>query len=69
MAKRDMEQIVKKVYQTDFIPKEYSMTIGDMEQLHSILITGKEFEALAMAFDFGFAMGCRATRKGRTKLV
>ena len=69
MAKRDMEQIVKKVYQTDFIPKEYQMTMGDMEQLHSILMTGKEFEALAMAFDYGFALGCRATRKGRVKNI
>ena len=69
MAKRNMEQIVKKVYQTDFIPKEYQMTIGDMEQLHSILVTGKEFEALTMAFDYGFALGCRATRKGNTKVI
>jgi len=69
MANRNMEQIVKKVYQNDCIPKEYQMTITEMEQLHSILVTGKVFEALAMAFDYGFALGCRATRKGRTKTI
>ena len=69
MANRNMEQIVKRVYQNDCIPNEYQLTITEMEQLHSILVTGKVFEALAMAFDYGFALGCRATRKGKTKKI
>lgn len=57
--KRNME----KLSATAEVPLRYEITVEEMNRLHDMIHSGKEFEALSMAFDFGFALGRRAEKK------
>ena len=66
MAKRDMVKTAEEVgFNT--IPTAYQMNVEELRHLYEMIKMGKVFEAFSMAFDYGFVMGNRATRKGRVK--
>lgn len=66
MARRIMEKTAEKV-DLDAIPSAYQMDVEELKRLYVIIKNGKVFEAFSMAFDYGFVMGNRATRRGRVK--
>lgn len=50
------------------VPKLYQMVLGELCYLHDLTIRdGNEFNALCLAFDYGFVKGNRATRRGKCK--
>ena len=65
MATRNMEQIAQRAQQ--HIPKEYDVLVSELKRVRNETRKGgnEEFEALCMLFNFGFVMGCRATRAGK----
>ena len=65
MAKRNMEQIADRA--KPHIPIAYDVLVGELKRVQAETRKGgnEEFEALCMLFNFGFAMGCRATRAGK----
>jgi len=67
MARRNMEQIAQRA--KHHIPANYDVVIGELERIYNRVQQGgnEAFEALCMLFNFGFAMGCRATRNGKVK--
>lgn len=58
---RSMEEISEKTAKK--IPQEYKMSFEEEQRLYEMIIAGKWFHAISMAYQYGFAMGCRATRK------
>ena len=66
MATRNMEQIAAAA--VEHIPEQYDI---DSEELKRLMRAIKDrgfdgaFDALCMAFNFGFAMGNRATKAGK----
>lgn len=66
MARRIMEKTAEKV-DLDAIPSAYQMDVEELKRLYVMIKNGKVFEAFLMAFDYGFVMGNRATRRGRVK--
>ncbi|MDO5327755.1 MAG: hypothetical protein Q4G00_13680 [Clostridia bacterium] len=52
------------------IPGMYDMTILELQQLIEILHNGRdgEYDALDIAFRYGFALGARAERTGKYHL-
>jgi len=69
-------QAEKKVYHGDMariaqravIPTRYQLTTHDLDDLYIITKRDRDpFNAFCFAFDYGFVMGHRATRRGRVK--
>ena len=52
------------------IPGRFDMTLLELQQLIEILHNGRggEFDALDIAFRYGFALGARAERTGKYDL-
>ena len=66
------ENAVKKVkpegtFASSIIPSQYDIGYQDMSGLMEMARSGLDFEALAMAFDFGFVMGNRCTHSRKMK--
>lgn len=52
------------------IPKRYQLILGELNYLYEMIKKeGDPYNALCMAYDYGFVKGCRATRKGKTKTI
>lgn len=49
------------------IPDAYDLSFEDMSDLMEMALDGKAFEALALAFDYGFVMGNRCTLRRSLK--
>lgn len=66
--KRDMMKTSNSMI--DRIPGRFDMTIWELRQLIEILHNGRdgEFDALSIAFRYGFALGARAERTGKYHL-
>lgn len=65
-AGQRMEQIAQKAE----IPVRYQMVSLELCYLHDLTIRdGNEFNALCLAFDYGFVKGNRATRRGKVKAL
>lgn len=47
------------------IPKRYNLSVEELEELHKLIMEGKEIEAVLIAFRYGFELGRRATKKGK----
>lgn len=62
MAKRDLVKTAEQV--TTKINPHYDMTFDDMQMIYNIIKNGDPAEGIALAFRYGYAMGCRATIKG-----
>ena len=65
MATRNMEQIAQRA--SEYIPYLYQLTLEELQKAHELIHSGYdgEWKAITMLFNFGFAIGCRATRNGR----
>ena len=66
------ERAIKKVTPQDapthtIIPTQYDMGYYDIQALMEMAHNGHSFEAISMAFDFGFVMGNRATHSRKLK--
>ena len=59
--KRDMYKTVAKI--KGKIPNGYSMSFTECVDLARKAAEGKPIEAIAMAFDYGFALGQRSAKK------
>ena len=64
MARRDMMKTAAKV--NGGIPTEYDMTAEEMNLLHDISADDL-FDALSIAFHYGYVMGGRAAKAGKYK--
>ena len=65
-AGQRMEQTAHKAD----VPKLYQMVLLELCYLHELTIRdGNEFNALCLAFDYGFVKGNRATRRGKVKAL
>lgn len=65
-AGQRMEQTAQKAE----IPVRYQMVSLELCYLHDLTIRdGNEFNALCLAFDYGFVKGNRATRRGKVKAL
>jgi len=49
------------------IPYSYDMSMEDMTELMEMALDGRAFEALSLAFSFGYVMGNRATINRKLK--
>lgn len=67
MATRNMEQIAQRA--DEHIPINYTLTLEELYKVHDLIHSGYdgEWKAITMLFNFGFVMGCRATRNGKVK--
>lgn len=66
MATRNMEAIAAAAVR--HIPEQYDINTDEMKRLMRTIQSGeaeKVFDALCVAFNFGFAMGNRATKAGK----
>lgn len=61
MARRDLVKTAKQI--TGSISAHYDMTFDDMQMIYNIIKNGDPAEGIALAFRYGYAMGCRATRQ------
>lgn len=64
--KRNMMKTVEKVKGN--IPTMYDMDSSEMDELYRILKEGSSdaiFNALSIAFDYGFMLGARAQKSGK----
>ena len=61
MANRNMEEIAEKV--KNDIPEDYKITVDEHQRLYELIVAGKWSVVIDTAFNYGFALGCRATRK------
>lgn len=59
--KRDMYKTVAKIQGK--IPNGYSLKISECLDLAHKAAEGEAFNAIAMAFDYGFALGQRSAKK------
>lgn len=66
MAKRNMEQTVKKT--VGKIPTAYDISIEEICELTKLCQTDK-FNAITTAFRYGFALGARARDKERIPVI
>ena len=67
---RKMEGLAAKAAACGYIPKEYDICLEEIDRLMHMVFSldaNKAFEAITIAFDYGFAMGHRATKRGRVK--
>lgn len=65
---RSIEKIAKRA--DGQVPLRYALTLSDCYILHDMLLDDKTgLSAFGMAFDFGFVMGNRATRRGKVKAL
>ena len=65
-AGRKMEQTAHKAV----IPPRYQMVLGELDYLYELMKQeGDPYNALCIAFDYGFVKGCRATRRGKVKAL
>ena len=53
--------------ESSIIPTQYDISYYDMQDLMEMAHNGKSFEAIALAFDFGFVMGNRCTHRRKLK--
>ena len=69
MAYRNMDQIIKRTNEKKIIPDKYDINILEINELYCKIQEGANgaWDAITSAFVFGFAMGCRATKAGKTK--
>lgn len=63
MATRNMEKIAQGIK----VPDRYQMVLPEMDRIYEMLMQGKTFEAISMSFNYGFALGYRATKREATK--
>ena len=66
------EGAIKKVkpqgtFASSIIPSPYDIGCEDMSDLLEMIYNGKAFEAIAMAFDYGFVMGNRCTLRRKLR--
>lgn len=66
------EGAIKKVkpngtFASSIIPQQYDIGCSDMSDLLEMAYKGKVFEAIALAFDFGFVMGNRCTLRRKLR--
>ena len=67
---RNMEKLSEEARKA--IPAEYDINSVELSRLRDMIYSGdkdKVFEAVCMAFNFGFVMGNRATRRGKVKAL
>lgn len=66
--KRDMMKTSEKVKGN--IPTQYDLTGEELQELHELIHSGSdgEFDALSIAFKYGFALGARAEKTGKYNL-
>ena len=71
MASRNMDQIIKRTKEKNIIPDEYDINIMEITELFCKIKEDRNgaWDAITSAFVFGFAMGCRATKAGKTKRI
>lgn len=62
MASRNMEKLTESAK----IPDRYGMTVKEVSRIYDMITEGKIYDAITMAFEFGFVMGSRAERKKRS---
>lgn len=68
MAYRNMEQLAKKTQDIMLNTKHlspYTLNIDELIKLYKMCQDNKYFEAVSMAFDYGFCCGVRAHDKQR----
>lgn len=70
MPQRNMEKLASKTHNLFLNSKGdyltcYAMTIDELEKLYLMCLSGKEIEALDMAFYLGFTLGARAHDRQR----
>ena len=65
MAKRDMVKTAARVRGID--QGNYSITVPEMYELMEMARTVGAADAIALAFDYGYVLGHRATEAGKYK--
>lgn len=66
--KRNMKQTVEKIKGKNIIPAHYDMDGEEMSELFNMIVSQDNdaiFNALSMAFDYGFVLGARAQEAGK----
>ena len=67
---RNMEKLSESARKV--IPAEYDINSEELTRLRNMIYSGdkdKVFDAVCIAFNFGFVMGNRATRRGKVKAL
>lgn len=67
---RNMENLSEKARGN--IPSAYDINSEELLRLKDMICSGDKdqmFEAVCMAFNYGFVCGCRATRAGKVKVL
>ena len=64
---RDMKKTAKKahVFKFDSKLEGYDLRLSEGEELKNMIQEGKVYEALIIAFNYGFVLGNRATASGK----
>ena len=63
------EKMLRTAQKAD-IPARYGMMLGELNYLHDLIEQeNSAFNALSLAFDYGFVKGHRATRRGKVKAL
>ena len=65
MPRRDLIKTANKV--TGCIPYQYDLTIEEMRQLDDIAREQDIYEAIMLAFNYGYVVGHRITKSGKYK--
>lgn len=63
--KRDMMKTVETVKGKKLIPRDYSMNADELMTICEMFQSGKPFDAITIAFDYGFVLGARAQKAGK----
>lgn len=63
--KRDMMTIVSRM--ENKIPDAYGITYGELSDLTKMISEGKSFNALSIAFQYGFALALRMVKNEAKK--
>lgn len=63
------ERMMQTAQKAD-VPVRYGMQLGEINYLHDLIVQEHSaFNALCLAFDYGFVKGNRATRRGKVKAL
>ena len=63
MAARNMEKIAQEIK----VPERYQMVVPEMDRIYEMMLHGKEFEAIMLVFDYGFALGRRCEKRHKRR--
>lgn len=63
--KRNMKKIASET--EGKIPDRYSITFGECMELSRMIGDGKKFDAICMAFNYGFALALRYEKNRRRR--